>query len=220
MENRLLVSRDIVAPLFTSLNGANEALDSMIIASETSSSNPLLSLSASGHTSDYYTDIQSSPQTCNDSQTYGNEEIPLINEIPAVDDDYLVCVKLIDAAGNITYETSSSITRDASPPVFTSLNLSNEAIGGINDSEKLANNPAFTLSASGYTADDYTGLLATSVTCDENQTYSNSDIPLVSAITPDGSYAVCVKLSDANSNITYGKSQTVVRDIAAPSFTL
>ncbi len=39
-----------------------------------------------------------------------------IDTMPAVDDDYVLCVKLDDGSGNITYGPSSVITRDTTPP--------------------------------------------------------------------------------------------------------
>ena len=39
------------------------------------------------------------------------------------------------------------------------------------------------------------------------------------AVTPDGSYKICVKLADAAGNVAYGSSPTVVRDTGVPTFT-
>ena len=141
---------------------------------------------------------------------YSNSDIPLISSISS-DGDFVVCVKLTDSVGNITYGKSATVTRDISAPSFVDMALANEAVGGyINDLEKTAADAIYTLDASGQSSDDFTAAVASTTTCNVAQTYSNSDIPLISSISSDGDWVVCVKLTDSVGNISYGKSATGV----------
>ena len=218
------VIRDILAPSFTSLNGANGASDLYINASEQNSALAFLVLSASSYTSAAYTFAldDSTPVTCNGTQTYGQSSIPLINSLSS-DGTYAVCAKLSDAAGNISYGKSQTIIRATTAPTFTSLiGLGGASDGYINTSESASATAAWTLSASGQTVSAYTLPLddtSGAVVCNAAKTYGQSSIPLITAMTSDGPWAICVKLSDAAGNITYGKSQQIIRDTAAPSFT-
>lgn len=219
------VVRDATAPSFTSLVGANGAADGYINATESSSSSAIVTLTASGYTVDDFTAIlDDTPAiTCDGTKTYSNANAPAINTMAATEDTYAVCVKLADAAGNITYGKSSQIVRDTTPPVFTSLVGANQASDGyLNASETASTSPMFTLTASGHTVDDFTAVLddTPAITCDAGKTYSNTNIPLINT-TPatDESYAVCAKLTDAAGNVVYGKSQQIVRDTSLPSFT-
>ena len=216
------LTRDIVYPGFTSLAGANEASDGYIRSSEESSVNPLYTLTASGQSTTAYTVAldDSGTITCNSGKTYGSGSIPLINSVTP-DGTYAVCVKLSDAAGNITYGKSSQIIRDVVAPVFTSLNLTGVAADGyIAYGERNSATAGWTLSASGQATTNYTAALddtSAQVACNSGKTYSNGSIPLINSITSDGPWAICVKLVDAAGNITYGKSQQVIRDIVTPA---
>ncbi|MDH5718998.1 MAG: Ig-like domain-containing protein [Spirochaetia bacterium] len=224
--NASSVTFDKTAPLFTSLIGANEAIDNIVNGAETGSTNPIVALTATDFTVDDYTAIldDSTPITCNSGQAYLNASVPAINTMPAIDGVYAVCVRLSDAAGNIAYGKSVQIVRGTSGPVFGSLLGANEAVDGyINATETGSTLVIATLIASGNdhatTPEMFTNLLddSTPVTCDAGQTYGNSTVPTIDTMPAvDGVYAVCVKLMDSLSNITYGKSVQFIRDIAAP----
>lgn len=216
------INRATQDPVFTSLVGANAASDGYINASEASSGAAAFTLSASDYDSESFTTFldETTPQTCDGNQAYLGSIVPVINTMPATDGPYVICVRLIDYAGNTTYGKSEVITRDVTPPTFNSLAGANAASDNyINAAEASSGAVAFTLSASGYTAVNYTAILddTPSQTCDSNQTYSLSSIPAISAIpNADDQYVLCVKLADAAGNITYGKSDVISRDVAAP----
>ena len=209
-----IVTRDTSAPSVTSFNLANEAVNGYINDSEKALNNALVSLSGENYDSDDFA-IVASATTCNESVTYNFASIPLISEVGS-EGSYKVCVKLSDLAGNTpAYSGSDSFEKDITAPFsFTEMLAANEAAGGINDSEKLAANLIYSITASGYTVDDFTAAVASTTTCDVAQTYSNGTIPLISSISSDGDYVVCAKLTDAAGNISYGKSATVTRDVS------
>lgn len=216
------ITRDIIFPVFSSLNGANEASDLTIQLGEQTSNLAAFALVASGHSSDDFTiALSDSPSavTCNSSPTYDQADVPLISSI-ASDGAYAVCAKISDAAGNNSYGKSQQLTRDTQAPVFTSLTAANAAADGyINDGEKSSANPAWALSASDYAADAYTAPLADTggaLVCDVSKTYSGGSIPLISAMASDGPWSACVRLTDTAGNITYGKAEQIIRDIAGP----
>lgn len=103
-------------PVFTSLLGANEASDNTVTNAEVGSTSPIVALVASSFTTATYTDIldNTPAQVCDGLQTYGNASIPLINTMPGLDDDYVVCVRLVDYVGQETFGTSAVISRDGS----------------------------------------------------------------------------------------------------------
>ena len=147
---------------------ANEAAGG-INDSEKSAANAIYSITASGYTVDDFTAAVASTTTCDVAQTYSNGTIPLISSISS-DGDYVVCAKLTDAAGNISYGKSATVTRDVLAPSFTEMLAANEAAGGINDSEKTAANAIYSITASGYSTDDFTAAIASTTTCDVAQT--------------------------------------------------
>lgn len=212
--------RDISAPVFTSLVSANDAADGYVNGSEYLSPFPLLTLNAVGHATAHYTDVLlDTALTCNAGQTYTNSSIPAISDIPGADGNYAVCVKLTDSAGNTTHGKSQVIVRDTTAPVFTNLTPANEATDGyINNSESSSTQAFATLTASGQVSTNYTAILPDGpVTCDSSKTYTNSSIPAINTMGADNTYALCVQLSDAAGNITYGKSSSVVKDTTAPT---
>lgn len=107
----MILTWDTTAPVFTSLALANEASDGFVNSGETSSANPMHVLTASGYdTAEYSTVLSDSPAAvCDASQIYGGSTIRRINEIPAVDGLYTVCVRLVDTAGNTTYGRARSV---------------------------------------------------------------------------------------------------------------
>lgn len=220
--DELTYTRDTTPPSFVALTRANEASDGYVNAAEATSAAALFALNASGHASAAYTTIlnESTPQTCDALQDYSASSIPGINQLVA-DGTFVICVKLTDAVGNVSYGKSEAVVRDTAPPSFTSLAAANQASDGyVNAAETAATGAAFTLTASGHTLAEYTDYLdetPTAQTCTAGQTYSLA-IPVISTLpSTDDAYAVCVRLTDAAGNISYGKSQVITRDATPPT---
>ena len=60
--------------------------------------------------------------------------------------------------------------------------------------EENSTDPIFSLSASGHSVDDFTVALdddPAPVTCDNGQTYDQTDVPLINTLGGDDLYAVC-----------------------------
>ncbi len=218
------IVRDIVAPMFTSLGLSGAGSDGYINDSEKALATALWALTASGQSETAYTlplSDTSNSLVCNASKTYGQSAIATPAGVGS-DGAFAICVQLSDEVGNVVYGKSAQIVRDIVAPTFTSLNGVNEASDGyIKSGEESSAAPLISLISSGSTAIDYTVALddSTPITCNSGKTYNQSAVPAISALTADGSYAVCVRLTDAAGNIIYGKSQTIVHDIAAPVFT-
>ncbi|RYF51067.1 MAG: hypothetical protein EOO38_04130, partial [Cytophagaceae bacterium] len=219
------VLRDISAPTFTSLIRAGAAMDGYINDSEKLLVSSLWSLTASGQNATNYTlalNDASGTLVCDNTQTFSQSTIPTPSNLSS-DGTYVVCVRLTDTSGNTSYGKSVTVVRDTTPPTFTSLARANEAGDGyINDSEKSSALAAYTITALGQTVTAYTlpsNDASASLVCNSSKTYGQSTIPAISTFTPDGTYAVCVSLTDAAGNITYGKSAQVQRVTTAPTFT-
>ncbi|HEY1100407.1 MAG TPA: hypothetical protein VGF99_15820, partial [Myxococcota bacterium] len=220
-----IAARETVPPDFTSFSLANEASDGYLNATEVGASGDFATLVAADYTDDAYSaPLDNDPAiTCNHTVSYANAAVPPLSDVPATDGDYVVCVRLADAAGNVTYGVSDVLRRDVQPPLFTALALANDAADGFVNAAESASGAAFaTLTASGFSVEDYSLPLADdpSVTCDGNVSYGEAAVPPISA-TPavDGPYAVCVSLSDAAGNVIYGKSDVAIRDVVAPAAT-
>ncbi len=137
----------------------------------------------------------------------------------SIDGSYVIRFVATDAAGN-QGQGDFTLTWSTVGPGFLGLNKINEASDGyVNASEASSSLPVFQLNASNYTSAQFTSVLADSaLNCDVTQNYSQSSIPFINSIPAmDGAYAVCVKLTDAASNVVYGKSDTVIRDVTAPT---
>lgn len=139
---------------------------------------------------------------------------------------YYVCVTAKDAAGNATVASNAgaiSFEVDTVPPTFTSLLAANAAADGYVNAAEAGSVAAFaTLIAGGYTAAAFTNILdnTPAVTCNSGRTYSNTVVPAINSMPAlDDSYVVCVRLTDAAGNVTYGKSSAVVRDVSVPAAT-
>ncbi|MDH5718624.1 MAG: hypothetical protein OEZ22_13445, partial [Spirochaetia bacterium] len=134
------VNFDKTPPVFNSLAGANEAADNLLELPERNSTNEIVVLSASGNDHPinmalYTSIINDNPFiTCDASQIYNNSIIPAINTISDVDGTYIVCVKLEDAAGNITYGKSSQIIKDTASITITESGTTDISEDGITDS--------------------------------------------------------------------------------------
>ncbi|MEY4631232.1 MAG: hypothetical protein RIQ81_1352, partial [Pseudomonadota bacterium] len=160
-----------------------------------------------------------SATSCDSSLSFGSS-MPAANSADfGVDGDYKICMKLVDVAGNAGYSASGLITLDTTGPVFTSIAFTNEASDGyVNLAEKDATTDLVASPVvSGADVTEYK-VAANTATCSSLSSYSSTKPKVNDAeISADGSWKVCVKLSDAAGNVTYGESSAVVRDIVAPA---
>ena len=139
-----------------------------------------------------------------------------------MDGTYHICIKLSDSAGNPTvYGTTSTFVRDTLNPGFTSIDLNSDAADGyINFSESTNTNDLVTkLVGQHYSSAGYV-VVASTTTCDGNLTYS-ATVPKSNdgGFTGDGTFKVCVELSDGVSTNAYGFSNNIIRDTVVPVFT-
>lgn len=164
--------------------------------------------------SSYYSTIEyaviSEGGSCNVSTPGYSTTAPVDSDISGLGDGkYQICVKLDN--GSTTYSTSSVITYDGSAPVFTSINLANEAVDGIQlvDYLETSNVLVDSLIASGHDTVLY-ALVDDAVTCNADVSYSTV-IPRANSkyFTTDGDYKVCVALSDDVNPVAYGQSATI-----------
>lgn len=211
---------DATAPVFTSLLLLNAASDGYINSNEhalnTSLAGPLV---ASGQTVERYA-LVSSSTTC---------ALPLswVTGIPKANDplfssegSYKICVQLTDAAGNATYDSSTSLEFDSVAPSFTSLSLVNSALDTyINAAETSGSADVVGgLVASGQSAESYQ-LAASTAVCSALSSYGSS-IPKESDFFGlNGDYKTCIKLTDNAGNESFGASNTIHVDTVVPSFT-
>ncbi|RYZ54399.1 MAG: hypothetical protein EOP07_16025, partial [Proteobacteria bacterium] len=208
---------------FQSLARSGVASDGSINLSERNDPSPIWILNQSGASSISYSLPQADPShalACDASQIYDETSIPTAQNL-TVEDSYVICVKLSLDDGQTVYGKSDPVVLDLTPPTFTSLANANAAIDGIiNNAEKFLVSPMWTLVGSGYTAARYTSAADDSggaLICGSAALYDQTQIPGPSSLTVDGSYALCVELSDAAGNRVYAKSVQIVRASAVPT---
>ena len=217
------IELDLTPAVFTSFTNANEVGDGYIMSAETTATNPVGTLTASGHTLVEYSNalVDSPLINCDANQTYGNATEPLVNSITA-DDTYAVCIKLTDIAGNITYGKGDQFIKDTIGPSFTSIDLINDAADIFVNLAETGN--ALDLVGNLVGVDHATATYsveASGTTCDAALTYSAS-VPQGTSgdLGLDGSYQICVRLDDSLGNTpAFGASATFTLDKTVPSFT-
>jgi hypothetical protein len=115
-----------------------------------------------------------------------------------------------DAAnnGNAPSAASTPFNVDNTAPTFTSLVLANGAADTtLNTADVAANQVVATLTADNYTTANY-AIVSNATTCDSAVTYNKTSIPTAgdADFVNENTYKICVKLTDAAGNTTYGAS--------------
>ncbi|RYF45106.1 MAG: hypothetical protein EOO38_16605, partial [Cytophagaceae bacterium] len=121
------VVRDTVPPTFLSLSGTNAAVDNKILDAEKLLTNPIWLLSANNYDNVQYTSPLSDVSglmVCDSSQTFNQNAIASPSSL-ALDTDFILCTKLSDAAGNVIYGKSTTVTRDTAAPILIAFALAN-----------------------------------------------------------------------------------------------
>ena len=142
--------------------------------------------------------------------------------LAAADGQYKVKFEATDQAGNVG-SINVDINWDTRIPSFTSLTAINGAKDlFINLAESKETKPLFELTAKDYETAKFTGpiLSTTKITCSADLNYNFSTIPDANDVTKDGTFAICVALSNKIGMTTYGSSDLVTRDTVAPDATL
>ncbi|RYZ66160.1 MAG: hypothetical protein EOP09_13105, partial [Proteobacteria bacterium] len=209
---------------FTALARNGVAIDGFVSSAESSNTAPLWVLAATGYTSALYTQALSDPSgsvSCDAAQSYTSANILSAPDI-SVDGKFAICVKLTDASAKVIYGKSELITRKTTGPQITSFAKANVASDGIISAVEIASTlPLWTFTQTGADVIAFSPALSdsgSSLLCDASKTYTHTALPLATDITIDDTYAACVKLTDSLGNITYGKSDSVVRAANGPSF--
>ena len=208
------------APAFNSIALANNATDGYINAAEKLLTNALAgSLSGTNYNTATYK-LVSSVTSCDVNLVYGAMPVGTSGDFGA-DGNYKVCVKLTDTAGNSPdYGASNTIVLKTSIPGFSSLALANEAVDTyINAADRLLANPlADSLSGSNYNTAGYK-LVTNATTCDVALIYGTMPTGTSLDFGADGTYKVCVKLSDTAGNTpAYGFTAPMTLKAALPAF--
>jgi hypothetical protein len=166
-----VIAYDNAAPVFTSIDVANDAANTYINASEASGSTAVVNnLSATGQDTTQYK-VALNSATCSSVTGYGSS-VPAGSDFSGLNGDYKVCVKLSDNAGNTAFGASSVIHVDTSAPTFTSLALGTDVADTyLSVSEKTATTAlAGTLTAANYDTAAY-ALVTSATSCDGSLTY-------------------------------------------------
>lgn len=145
------VTNTIGAPVFDSLDLANDAIDHYINAAESLTTNALAgTLSGINYDSAGYA-LVSFATTCNDQLTYSGT-IPLSNSTDfSAQGSYKICVELVKAGFDSDYGASSIIIYDTASPSFSSAPLTNEAVDGtISVADQALDNGLVLIGGSGY----------------------------------------------------------------------
>ncbi|MCX6123933.1 MAG: hypothetical protein NTV34_04180, partial [Proteobacteria bacterium] len=207
-------------PVFTSIDLAGDVVDALLNLSEHSLTNDLATnLMGSDYVSSAYK-LAAQAAACDVNLAYA--AMPLSNDSGISGaGNFKVCVALTDVAGNITYGPSSLFEYDPTAPVFTSLALANDVLDfWLNSAEHaLTSDLGGSLVASGQTTSTY-AVVTSATNCDVGVTYGAMPKADDGAITDGGTWKICIKLSDAAGNITYGAGTgTFQSDFGIPAFT-
>ena len=203
------VTLDTSTPAFMALPLANEAADGYLNALERSQAQPLVgAISGTGYDDVGYRLVPAAT-VCDGTLAYA-AAIPQSNsDAFGADGDYKVCSQLTDLAGHAAaYGASPSFTLKEVAPVFTSVDLAGDVADNyLNATERqsaavLVDN----LVASGANAIGY-GVASATTACTAVPTYVAS-IPTSgdAAFGGDGSYKVCIQLTDVAGNKAFGAS--------------
>ncbi|MGE0173993.1 MAG: Ig-like domain repeat protein [Oligoflexales bacterium] len=212
------ITKDIVAPTFTSLPLKNDAIGGFINAAEVAAAAEVVGpLSGTDIVSSQYA-LAASTATCSNVVSWGN--LPTADLLAGFGDGTLkVCVKMTDVAGNIAYNSSPNFVLDKTAPAFSYLLLVNSEVG----TTEVAGSAALvsTVVGSGFDDARYEVVAASTPTC-TTVTYDGSDnvIPTASDISglANGSYKVCSRLvDDAGNPMAYGASGSFALDQSPPT---
>lgn len=167
-----------------------------------------------GNPADYVTAeyvIIAAGAACNAGSGVFSSTIPKDSDISGMGDGkYQVCMKLNN--GSTVYQASTQITYNGTAPVFTSIDLANAATDGIQLTDFLETSTIIVnnLVGSNYDSAKY-ALVSNVTTCNGGLNYS-STIPRSNSdfFTVEGSYKVCVSLTDGVNAPAYGSSSAIV----------
>ena len=191
---------------YTKAHLINAAIDNSITSSELFG-NPIVQIDYPSEYSSIQYAIIPAGGTCSVLTTGFSATVPVDTDLVGLGDgSYQICVRLDN--GTISYSTSTTITFDQTPPTFTSIDLVAAANDGIqlHDYLSTASNLVTNLVASNYNSAYYALVDGASV-CDGSLNYKSS-IPETnsSLFVTEGSYKVCVALSDGVNPPVYGAS--------------
>ncbi|MEI6832971.1 MAG: hypothetical protein WCL28_03175, partial [bacterium] len=208
---------------FTSIDRIGPAADGYINAAEHAATSAIVGnlVGANYDTAKYA--VVTAVTTCDASLTYGPSVPQADSSDLAVDGEaYRVCVELSDVAGNPkAYGSSATFTLDVTAPTFVSVGF----INGASDNYLNAAEHALTsdvlgpVSGSGYSTEEFS-VVPSTTTCAVPLSWSTpSPKANDSGFVSDGSYKVCVQITDDAGNLSHGESGVLVFDATSPVFT-
>ena len=208
---------------FTSIDRIGPAADGYINVAEHATSSAIVgNLVGSNYDAAKYA-VVTSVTACDSNVVYG-AAVPQANssDLSVDGESYKVCVELSDVAGNPkAYGTSATFMFDVTAPTFNSVGYINAATDNyLNASERaLTSDILGAVSGSGYSTEEFS-VVPSTTTCGVPLSWSTpspkaNDSDFVS----DGSYKVCVQITDDAGNFSHGESGVLVFDATSPVFT-
>ena len=170
----------------------------------------------------YQYKVITSSTDCDEDVTFA-DGIPQTDDIPSADGTYKVCVKGTDTAGNIGYGASPTFTKDATTPSVTitntifrnALSTTNTYLNSAEATTNAAIMAAPTGSDSGGAYSFTYKVVSSNTACDASVTYAAA-LPTAGFSGADGTYKVCVKVTDVAGNIQYTATPTFTKDTTVP----
>ena len=214
-------TKDTTAPTVSSVPLTGVLGDTYLSSAETSDTNAIVSTPTVSETSTYTTAyaVVFGSTTCNASVTY-SATAPNATDVPGSDGSYKVCVSVTDAAGNVGYGSSDPFVKDTTAPTVSSVPLTGVLTDAYLSSAETTNTNAIVSTPTVSETSTYTTAYAVvfgSTTCNASVTYSATAPNATNVSGSDGSYKVCVSVTDAAGNIGYGSSDPFVKDTTAPT---
>ena len=217
----IILYKKTTAVTLASLTLAGEAAGGYLNLAASTKGSALVALSGDGFD---FTDFMIVPPaaTCDSSRDFTSalSSAPKNTDL-TTDGSYRVCVRLRDLAQNPpVYGLSPLITRDTQLPVINSLTLAGAAALGVINSQNMADSGG--LAAFSGTSGKVSRFLVIPVSssCDASQNFAagQSTAPSAQSLLADGSFVVCLALSDAAANpVAYRSTPSFVRKTSLPT---
>ena len=216
-------TKDTTSPTVSSVPLTGVLGDTYLSSAEATNTDAIVSPPTVSDTSTYtiaYA-VVSDGTTCNASVAY-SATVPNATDVPNSDGAYKVCASVTDAATNVGYSESATFTKDTTSPTISSVPLTGVLGDAYLSSAETSDTNAIVGTVSHGETDTPTiryAVVSDGTTCNAGVTYT-ATLPIATDVpNSDGTYKICVSVTDAATNVGYGESQTFTKDTSAPTLT-
>jgi hypothetical protein len=192
--------------------GLNGAADGYLNITENAAGTTLLSAITPSETSTILYKMVQSWVVCS-GESYSSSAVPTRADM-TVDNTYKVCARMTDNYGNVSYQNTTNLTRDTSPPTGAFVSGLPAAQSNFNSSLNIA------VSGSDTSKYDYQVVSGTAASCSSignTRDYTTNITDNIAGLA-QGNITVCMKARDVANNLqTTTTSYTWVKDTIVPA---